>query len=266
MKRDQTFFYLLFVLIVMGAFAAMAQNSYGLKILGGVAAIFGVIFLVRLGSLILNERKNLFAILELTGLTVLAFIFSLRVFYIYFPYVEVLFILAAVALIVVYLRKMLYRYPKSKIETPTLAWTVLAFHCSLILFLISLVLMPFIPVIGSWIGILAFGLLLAFIVAGFLKKEKTAEGEIITPFSILSHLSDYSFLIISLFFLFSVYVGFNRIGLLPAIYSDEFPQAYFELVEDAASGKEKQVNGKYRHQVFKENYDAFIRRNKIANK
>ena len=87
MKRDQTFFYLLFVLLVMGAFAAMAQNSYGLKILGGVAAIFGVIFLVRLGSMVLNERKNVFAILELTSLTILAFIFFFFFFYIYFLFV-----------------------------------------------------------------------------------------------------------------------------------------------------------------------------------
>ena len=57
MKRDQTFFYFLFVLLVLGAFAAMAQNSYGLKILGAVAIVFGLIFLVRLGSLMLGLMK-----------------------------------------------------------------------------------------------------------------------------------------------------------------------------------------------------------------
>ncbi|ULQ51012.1 hypothetical protein [Flavihumibacter fluvii] len=266
MKRDQTFFYLLFVLLVMGAFAAMAQNSYGLKIIGAVSAVFGLIFLMRLGSMILKERKNIFAILELSSLTILASIFALRVFYIHFSYVETIFVVAVIALIFVYIRKMIFRFRKSAVEAPGLAWTVIAFHGSVILFLVSLALMPFIPAVASWVGTLAFLMLAIFIFAGFRKKEKTAEGEPVSAFTILFHYTDYSFLIISLFFLFSIYVGFNKMGLLPPIYSDEFPQAYFELVEKASSGKEKPVNGQFRHQAFKENYDAFIQRNKISHK
>ena len=47
MKSYNTIFYLLFVLLIMGAFASMAQNNYGMKILAGVAVAFGIVFLIR---------------------------------------------------------------------------------------------------------------------------------------------------------------------------------------------------------------------------
>ena len=126
--------------------------------------------------------------------------------------------------------------------------------------------MPFLPIVAQVLGVAAFIILLAFIITAVLKKEKGADGEQISPMGQVVQYKDYSFLIISLFFYFSLYVGLNKIGVLPPIYSDEFPQAYFNMVDDAAAGKENPVNGKYRHQVFKEKYDDFLKRNKISNK
>jgi len=68
-------------------------------------------------------------------------------------------------------------------------------------------------------------------------------------------------LLISLFFIFFLYYGFTGIGTLPRIYSDEYPQAYFELVNNAETGKEAPVNGKYKHEEFKEKYDRFVKNN-----
>jgi hypothetical protein len=45
------------------------------------------------------------------------------------------------------------------------------------------------------------------------------------------------------------------------MYSDEYPQAYFKLVNNAETGKEKPVNGKYKHQEFKRRYDDFVEKN-----
>jgi hypothetical protein len=61
---------------------------------------------------------------------------------------------------------------------------------------------------------------------------------------------------------FFLYVGFNRIGVLLDIYSDEFPRAYFELVDKATSKKEKPVDGKYKHEEFMERYQRFLRHHK----
>jgi hypothetical protein len=49
------------------------------------------------------------------------------------------------------------------------------------------------------------------------------------------------------------------------MYTDEYPQAYFELVKQAESGKEKPVNGKYKHEEFKDMYDRFVSRNNVLD-
>jgi hypothetical protein len=50
------------------------------------------------------------------------------------------------------------------------------------------------------------------------------------------------------------------------MYSDEFPQAYFELVQQAELGKEQPINGKYRHEEFKEKYELLISRHIHSDK
>lgn len=263
MKKDQTLYYLLFMLLIMGAFASMAQNSYGLVILGGVAAVFGLSFGIELIGLLGKKKPaDPFVITELVCLLVLAVLLALRVFYIHFRYVEVIFVIAGLLLAIVYFRKMLNRYKIVRPVNHSLAILVLVFHASIILFLVSLVSVPFVPIISQSAGIIAFMLLLVFVATGFFSQDKIVEGETKSVFGTVTQLKDHSVLILTLFLLFSLYVGGNKIGLLPAIYSDEFPQAYFDRVEQAASGKEVPVNGKYQHELFKERYDAFVQRNK----
>ncbi len=64
----------------------------------------------------------------------------------------------------------------------------------------------------------------------------------------------------ALFVLFTVYMGLIKIDLLTKMFSDEYPQAYFQLVNRADEGLEDPLNGKYQHQEFKEMYDRFVSR------
>lgn len=124
---------------------------------------------------------------------------------------------------------------------------------------------PFAPKMSGITGASAFVLLLSFIAAGLFRKSFLVEGENISAFKMVRSFKDHSIMIVSLFLLFSLYVGFNRIGLLPGIYSDEFPRAYFELIDGAASKKEKRVGGKYKYEEFMEKYEQFLKHNKIEN-
>ena len=65
-------------------------------------------------------------------------------------------------------------------------------------------------------------------------------------------------MLLSIFMLFSLYIGLNKVNLIPAIYSDEYPRAYFELVNRAESGEEELVDGRYQHDRFQEEYEKFI--------
>ena len=70
MKKYNPFFYLLFIMLIMGAFASMAQNEYGLKIMGAAGALFGLVFLLEFISCLQREEKNFLFLIE-------AFIWSL---------------------------------------------------------------------------------------------------------------------------------------------------------------------------------------------
>ena len=264
MKKYNAIFYLLFILLVMGAFASMAQNSYGLKIMIGVAFAFAVVFLVQFISALLNrDKKNPYTLIEPACLFSLSFVFSLRALNMRFPYIELLFVIAGILLILIFMRKMISRYNIFKPKNKLLSIHVLVFHSSIILFLFSIVLIPFAQKVAEALGTIAFILLVVFIIAGFLKKNLLVDGVKVSPFSMVINFNDHSVVIGSICLLFSLFIGLNKFGVLPEIYSDEYPQAYFDLVNKAVSGKEKPVDGKYKYEIFKEKYDQFLKYNNI---
>ena len=144
MKKYNALYYLFFILLVMGAFASMAQNNYGLKIMGGVAFVFGLVFLLEFISLFnKKEYKNVEALVETACLFLISVIFGCRVFYIQFSYIELLFAGAGIVLLLFYLRKMILRFRQTQPQNGMLAILMLSFHLSIILFLVSLVMVPF---------------------------------------------------------------------------------------------------------------------------
>jgi hypothetical protein len=263
MSKYNSIFFLLFILLVMGAFASMAQNSYGLKIMGGVAFIFGLVFIIELITLIRKkEEKQGWEIAELVGLIMLATIFGLRIFYIRFPFIELVFASAGTLLAFIYLRKMILRYRYFARRNGFLAKLVLVFHLSILLFLMSIAMLPYFPLTAEVTSAIAIVLLAIFFVIGATRKNLLVNGEKIPAFKMVRQLKDHSIIIISLFLLFSFYFVFNKAGLLPGIYSDEYPRAYFKLVDDASTKKEKPVDGRYRHEEFMEKYRQFIQHHK----
>ncbi|HET6769889.1 MAG TPA: hypothetical protein VFH08_20915 [Chitinophagaceae bacterium] len=266
MRKYNTIFYLLFILLIMGAFASMAQNSYGLKIMGGVAFVFALVFLVEFISVLRKKgNRDVYTLAEPACLFILSIVFGLRVFYIHFSYIELLFSAAGAVLALIYLRKMMIRFRHYRQRNSFLALLVLLFHSGIILFLVSLTLVPFAPKTSEVTSVVALVLLVGFIVAAFIKSDLLVEGEKISGFKMVRKLKDHSVIIVSLFLLFSLYLGFNRIGILPGIYSDEFPRAYFELVDKAATKKEKPVDGKYRYEAFMKSYQQFLEHNNLKN-
>ena len=230
---------------------------------GGVAFVFGLLFIAEfITALRRKENEDLFAIVEPLCLFILSSLFGLRVFYIHFNYVEVIFGAAAFVLAIIYLRKMMLRSRYFRAKNKLLALFIIIFHLSIVLFLISLALAPFFPVIAEVIGVGSFALLLIFIIAGLSKKNLLVEGELLSAFQVVRQYKGHSVILITLIVMFSFYLGFNKLGILPGIYSDEYPRAYFELVDKATTGKEKAVDGKYRYEEFMEKYKQFVKKNK----
>lgn len=259
-KKYTTLYYLLFVMLIMGAFASMAQNDYGMTILGIVAASFSVLFFVQLVSVFLKRDRYAAQLAELVCLFVLSAIITLRVFYIRFEFVEYVFALAGIVLIIVYIQKMIKGYVVAKAENKTLAILVIIFYSSVSLYLISMISAPFMSVVSEPVGVAAFALIVIAMMGNLVLGNMLIDNEKTTSYRFILTLRDRSMVLVVLFLLFTSYMAFTKVELVPALYSDEFPQSYYKLLNEAETGNEVAVDGKFKHEVFKEHYDAFIER------
>jgi hypothetical protein len=266
MKTYHTIYFLLFVLLIMGAFASMAQNSYGLKLLGFVGVAFGVLFLYQLIRYQLRPgKKNRLLQLELLSLTILSSIFAFRVFNIHSQVTDMLFVAAGIILAGVYIVKMTSAYSTLKKGNPMLALLIATFYMSVIMFIIFIITAMYSPMISRVAGIIGFVLLVIFLVAAIVKGGFLVEGENITAFKWIIGAKDSSGLLISLFSVAALYFALNSAGVLPPLYVDELPQTYYKLVNDTKSDQGTQVDGKPKHDQFKQEYDKFVSRN-ITNR
>ena len=262
MKSYNTVYYLLSVLLIMGGFASMAQNSYGMPIISAVCMAFGLIFLIQfIQALRANEPNRTEQAVEFFVLFILACIFTLRTLQIYFPFIEWIFVTAAVILALNYLTRLRHWFRQINQKNKALARLILIAYLGIVLFCIAMVEITFKPRIARWTGGLAIVLVFIFLLSGLFKRNFMLEGESKSAFSILAGFKDRLYLLLSLFIIFSLYFGLSGAGILPKLYSDKFPQAYFELVNKAETGKEEPVNGKFKYQEFKKNYDQFVERN-----
>ena len=241
-----------------GAFASMAQNAYGIKLMGALAAVFCLLFIIQAVEYVQEGKTKPFPLIELTSLALLSGIISLRVFYIHFPYAELLYGFAGLSLFIVYAIKLGTIFPQIRKENRFLSWMVLLFFGSLSLFVLSLTITPFFPWLAEPAGMVAFTLILIFTAASLAKNDVLYQGENVNALKTATRAEPRAVMLLSIFMLFSLYIGLNKVNLIPAIYSDEYPRAYFELVNRAESGEEEQVDGRYRHDRFQEEYEKFI--------
>ncbi len=266
MKKYNLYYYLLFVLLIMGAFASMAQNVYGLYILGGVAIAFAAIFGYQFYEAIsAKTERNRFGMIESASLFVCAAIFAMRVFYVHFLFVEFVFILSIVVLVFCYVYKMIGSFMKTSMVNRNLAYIILSFHMAIICYLISLLGFAISPALAFAAGMVALVFSIIFVAAGWLAGSFMFHGEKVTAFAKAARFRDHSVLLLALFFLFTLYAGFIRYNILPPVYSEELPQAYFKLVNESDSGKKTAEQLRTQSAEFKRNYDDFLKKNFAAN-
>lgn len=263
MNKFTTSYYLLFVLLIMGAFASMAQNDYGITILGLVASLFCLLFAFQFILFVIKggHKKNVDGVIEMTSLILLSGILAMRVFYIRFPYVEELFIVSGFMLIGAYIMKLFVTYKNTREESNLMARMMLLYHGSIILYVASMISVAVVPRLSEPTGGFAFALIILFIVLSLLRRKILVGGEKISSIQFVQRFKDRSLVLIILFLVFTAYLGLTKINVLPKMYSDEFPQAYFELVKQAETVIDKPVEGKYKHEEFKKAYDLFVEKN-----
>ncbi len=248
--------------LIIGGFSSMAQNDYGFKIIGYSAIGFSSLFLIQsLKEIRSSKSYKLLLFIEYLALAILAVIFAFRALFIHFQYIELIFSTSCVILILLYAGRLIKAFQSTKNDSKLFGYLIGSYNLSIILFLLSLALAPFSPILAEIIGILSFTLLIVFSGVSIYKKNVLLKGERISPIKYVLSLKDTSSLLSTVLIIFSGYIGLTKIDVVPRLYSCEYPQGYIELIEQAESGNESQVNGKFKHELFKKRYDDFVEKN-----
>ena len=250
--------YFLFMTLVLGTFASMAQNDYGRIIIGITCLGFSGLFILR-AAIQITKSKSIGPIFEFVLLAIISLIFSFRAFFIRFPFIELVFVLSAGLLLVYYVYRLRNAY-REVAGNKVLRLTVLLFYGCLLLFLLSMLARPLEARLSEIIGGLGFGMLILVVILGYLKKQVIIDGQSVPVVGLLRDQNDQSTLLFITFAMMSLYMGFTTIGLAPSIYFGNVPAQYIKLVNQAEAGADEKRDGKYQHEIYKAQLDRFLDR------
>jgi len=134
-------------------------------------------------------------------------------------------------------------------------------YLGVVFFFLAMVTINFYPQLSKYLGILALLFVSGFLILGFLKNRLMVDGAKISVFETIADFHDRFYILLALFLIFALYVGLTGSGVLPKLYSDKYPKAYYVLVGQAEAGKEKPINGIFQFEAFRSSYEQFVQRN-----
>lgn len=265
MKLNQVLQSIFLALILAGLFAMMAQNGYGFTVMGLACFGLALLYLIQISWKLLNdfsglEKKDIFAISELLLLASLLLLFGCRAFYIRLPYIDLIFTMLCGLLIVVYFFIASGIFTVAKKENSGFARNVIFFYSSILLFLLSLGTRIINPSWSSVIGGLGILASIPFLISLIPHRQYDHSGKAMSLFQFIVASRNKAGLLF-LFFIFSgIFISLSNFKVIPTIENAEKPRTYIELINQAESRNEKPVNGKYKHEIYKDAMDKFLDR------
>lgn len=257
MKKLNSIFFLLFLLLITGSFAAIAKNSYGMDIIAWTTVGFAFFSLTGGISTLLNNRQPKLLAVEYFILSIIFAIVAMRAFLIYFPYVEILFSGASLGLIIIYIIHIVTAKKEINPGNKPLFITVNLFYASIALYAFAMLLNPMNRSISEIIGAAGFIIILLSFIYSRTIKSITIKGKEVNWSRFMTTRKNKSVLLSSLFILFTLYAITNTLKIIPEIQSSRLPKGYYELVKEAENGSDVAKNGKFRYQEFRQQMEKF---------
>jgi hypothetical protein len=253
------------MVMVTGAFASMAQNNYGLKLVG--YSCVGFAFLFFFEALFDWKKKNELSplartlnFIELIVLGGLATLLFFRSFFIDFngsASTFTILLIVLTALYTIYLLRFIGRWwAKSK----SLSAGLILYFLVLIFFLTSSILAIGLHSISYFIGATGVACLLAFIVWVILSKRILVEGESTSIIAHIWKMRNKSIVVLVASLVVGSYFVLNRSNFIPPLYTSEKPAGYLELVKQSEEGKEKTEEDGNLYKLFDDRYQSFLRK------
>ena len=266
MKRYNTIYYFLFMAVIMGAFASMAQNSYGMKLMGCACLGFSITFLHELIFSVpsypdMTRQRKRWLALELAALSLMALLFFFRSFLIEIMFGKEAVLLSLFALGVVSIFNSFVYINRTWRANKLLSFGIVSYYGALIFFIITFVAGVVRPAAAKMLGPVGFIFLLGFVLTGLVFRSKVFEGEKISLLHFVRTMKNKSGITMIGFILIFLYFGLSQAAIFPPLYSGKMPSGYLELIRRAESGEEK-TNGKKRYEQFEEQYSKLVRRHR----
>ncbi|HTE32043.1 MAG TPA: hypothetical protein VK666_16795 [Chryseolinea sp.] len=261
MRRNVILYYVLMLLLVMGAFASMALNAYGITLMSYVMLGFCLLFGYEL-AVLLPRRESMESIkkpwmgVELAALALICLVYFLKALTIQIPQESNIVFLLSFLLMAVNIY-FFYR-----------AWT-LAKHSPMGLKL-ALVLY-FLALFMAWLAVgfftfentagIPFTVLAILAIAGFAimvwKKKVIVNGEETNGLKLVGKLENKSTLQLVLLMLVVIYYSLSSLNILSPLYFGSLPNGYYKVVQmknNKSGSTEKGTDPT----AFEEAYKAFI--------
>lgn len=265
MKLNQVLQSIFIALALVGLFAMMAQNGYGYTVMGTACFGLAILYFAQAGWNLFDvfssmEKKDILGIAELFLLALLLMLFGFRAFYLRPPFIDFIFILLCGLLMTTYYFIGSGIFATSKKENSGLAKEIVFFYSAILFFLLSLGVRNISPTWSVVIGGVAFLASVPFLISVLRQKKYEHSGKTISIFQLIAGSKNKAGLLFLFFISSALYTGLAAIDIIPAIENASKPRTYIELINNAETGKEKPVNGKYQHEKYKEAMDRFMAR------
>ena len=241
MRKNIILYYVLLLLLVMGAFAAMALNSYGTVLMSYVALAFALVFLFELLLLLPKEEEmtksyKTSLAMELVSLSGLCLLFFLRGISAEIPYsLSLRFILFAL-LFGVNIYHLIRAWHFAS-QTPfKVKGSIVIYFMALLLYIVG----SYLPALGTWIAIIvALACQAAFIIFGWWKGWVLINGEETSAWKKVIQFRNKSGIQLIFFTLTSLYFILNSVHVLPPLYNGSLPNGYSKVVNQWQEDKTK---------------------------
>jgi hypothetical protein len=259
LKKDTIIYFALLLLVVMGAFASMALNAYGVWLMSYASLAFCLVFLFELISMknqVESADRPIIAI-ELGILAAMCLMFFLKGQMIDFPlspYSSQVLISLLLAVNIFNLRAAWRELIQSPLR---IRIGVTLYYFSLFSLMAAMYFFAFSAVAGLGLTLGGLAVLVYFFLTSGRKSAAIINGVRISAVSVVSQLRGKSSLTIIVLVLLAGYSSLNVLNVLPPLYYGAMPNAYAKVVQRAtkANGNGVQADAK----AFEEAYKKFVR-------
>ncbi|MEP6734903.1 MAG: hypothetical protein ABJA70_05260 [Chryseolinea sp.] len=256
MRRYTAIYYFLFVLLIMGAFASMAQNSYGLTICGIACAGFVIAFVVEMFSPTLLNSDNIGPVsryVELSSVTLIAFIFMLRNFSVDSSFSNN--ILNLILLVLLWMT-IYYAIAQSRLpifQNAAIAWPLACYYAAIVVLVFAILASSALPILGNILATVGILLTVIFVTLSLVIKNKSTTEGPTSVWQYVGALGNKSAVLMIAAILLSGFNLLTNTGVLPPLYRDKYPEGFQVLVEQGALEGNAQ-----RAEEFETRYDQFV--------